>query len=236
VGEAYEGFGSVLVGVPGPDLSFTETRGAMRQMIVPNGEWRELPGQRSEYARTKLISYFMRETKHDWLFLLDSDMRPEKDTLLKLLQHQKGMIGALYLYRGQPPFPCVREDYNPYTIEDWPSQPFFDFPKDAVFKVGAIGFGAMLIHRDVLEVVEPLRWSAAMPIGLDGPLAWAYYGPWRGKLGGGDLVFCDLCKLAGVDIWCDSSAVVPHLTSDYVKLEEYDADMARQSVKDGKRG
>lgn len=227
---------SVLVAVPGPELAFSVTRPAIAQMKAPPGSFRiEKPGHRSEYSRTALIDHFLIETQHSWVYLCDSDMRPEQDTLLRLLEHQKPIMTALYFYRGKPAFPCIREDYDAYKAESWPSRPFIDFPKDAVFKVGAVGFGALLVHRTAFERAAPLFHAVGRAMGLSGQLAWAYFGCYRGRVSGGDLVFADMMKLAGLDLWCDSSVFVPHLTADYLTLEEYDPDLARKSIEEGKR-
>lgn len=230
------GKGTVLVAVPGPELAFSVTRPAIARVKAPPGSFRvDKPGHRSEYARTELIDHFLIETQHEWIFLLDSDMQPEEDTLQRLLEHQKPIITGLYLYRGKPAFPAIRRDYDAYAARGWPSEAFLDFPKDALFRVGAVPFGALLVHRSAFVQAAPVFHGVGRVLGLNGQLPWAYYGAYRGRAGGGDLVFSDLMKIAGLELWCDSSVFVPHLTADYLTLEEYDADAAQLSIEEGKR-
>jgi len=205
-------------------------------MKAPPGSFRlEKVGFRSEYARTALIDHFLIDTQHQWIFLLDSDMKPEEDTLLRLVEHQKPIITALYFYRGKPAFPCIRKDYDAYKAKKWPSEAFLDFPKDALFRVGAVGFGALLVHRTAFERAGPLFHAVGRALGLEGQLPWAHYGCYRGRASGADWAFSDLMKLAGLDLWCDSSVFVPHLTADFLRLEAYDPEAAQLSIEEGKR-
>jgi hypothetical protein len=202
----------------------------------PGSEMIEKSGYRSEYARTWLIQHFLTQTTHEHLFFCDSDMRPEGDTVYRLLEAQKEVVSALYFYRARPAYPCIRKDYDAWTIKQWPSEPFLDFPKDALFKVGGVGFGALLLHRDVFTKALPLFKVLGLGWGLGDQLPWAYYGCYRGIVAGGDFVFADILKLAGIELWCDSSVFVPHLTADYITLDEYDPEKARKSIEEGKRG
>lgn len=220
---------TVFIATPAPDFSYNRTRGSHWRLEAPPGSERwQMSGMRSEYARTTAINHFLIDTKHDYLLLLDSDMDPERDALMRLLEHRKDIVTAFYFFREQPPFPVIREDYDAQG-DEWPSPVFYDFPRDALFRVGSTGFGFLLIHRSVFYGLKPLFVAAGRALGIERGLSWAYYGAWRGEHAGGDLIFCDLCKLAGYDIWCDSSVFVRHLAPGAVGLEHYDPQAARDS-------
>lgn len=219
---------SVLIATPAPDVEYSQTRATQRKLRVPpDSDWWSIVGMRSEYARTTAIDYFLKETKHDHLLLLDADMEPDDDALLRLLEHQQPVTTGLYFYRKHA-YPVIRENYDPTTPAVWPGELFYDYPKDALFEVGSTGFGFLLMHRSIFFDIHPYYVLAGAAMGLKRALPWVYYGCWRGVVSGGDLMFCDLCKIAGFKIWCDSAVFVKHVAPNSIGQEEYDPKKARE--------
>jgi GT2 family glycosyltransferase len=130
------------------------------------------------------------------ILFLDTDMRFPKDTIDRLLAHDKPIVAANYATRRMPvktvafktagSWDCV------YTTED----------KTGLEKVAAVGMGVMLIKREVFETLE-LPWFI---IG---------YSPKTFEFSGEDIFFCRQAQKAGYDIMIDHdlSKQVKHIGS-----------------------
>lgn len=122
------------------------------------------------------------------LLLTDDDMVYPKDTLEKLLAHNKDIIGATYSVRR-----IVDKDTNHLVIE------YLDEKSDTEpFKCKAIGGGMLLIKMDVFKKVEQKWfWYDVHPNGM--------------ILMSNDWWFCRQARKAGYDIYCDPTLLVKHI-------------------------
>lgn len=128
-------------------------------------------------ARNKLTSQFL-QTKAEYLYFVDSDTCPPFDALGRLLAHDRAIVGGWYRTKKPPHHPCVY-DYNQFdpvrkmhfynpreTAPEDESAPVCNLTgcgkrhARKLERVDALGFGSMLIRRDVIEKVqpEPERW------------------------------------------------------------------------------
>lgn len=166
--------------------------------------------------------------KCDYLFWIDSDMRFPPDALMRLLSHQKEVVGAIYNKRV-PPFETLGllKGEKPAKIHDglhealllpggmllvhasvyrkirWPA--YFETYRWEIGQDGLHGFKAMM--RDYFRDVP----SEDVLASLDGTA----FGEWvKDNYGLGehgeafimfseDLNFCRKIRKAGVEIWCD---------------------------------
>lgn len=152
-------------------------------------------GLRSEYARSILLHEFL-EGKSEYAFLVDADVILASHTLPRLLWHRKKMITGLIFARGENSWPIIFEPNQP--LDDWPKRRYFNYPQNTLCEVGACGHSCLLIHRSVLEAMEP---------------PYSQLGPFMGQeLVGSDLRLClKAQKEAGVKLWCDTSIKCGHL-------------------------
>ncbi len=122
-------------------------------------------------ARNGLVEGFL-ASDTEWLFWMDSDMTFPKDTLVELFnvaeQKNAKMVTGIYYQRKGLNFPVLwsrgvptetgvlsgmetkKAEYNKYVGS-------FTFPhpdKQEPFKVHAAGFGCVLVHRSVFEVLD----------------------------------------------------------------------------------
>jgi hypothetical protein len=120
------------------------------------------------------------------LCLIDDDMVPPPDSILRLLLHDVDIVAPLFFRSGEGHEPLVfRFDGN------GAANPILDYPSASCFPVDAVGTGMMLIKRKVLQSIEP---------------PWFFW-PREGQ--GMDMEFCHRAGQAGFKIWCDSSIKVP---------------------------
>lgn len=125
-------------------------------------------------ARNNLTEAFLQSTT-EWLFWMDSDMTFPPDTLEQLLnvaeQKDAKMVTGIYYQRKGMNYPCIwsrgedLEDGTKTGLQSPKSKTnkylgTFVIPhpeKKEPFQVHAAGFGCVLIHRSVFEVL-PRPW------------------------------------------------------------------------------
>lgn len=138
--------------------------------------------QRNNLVKTAL------EVKADYLLFVDADMRFPKDTLLKLMAHDKDIIGVNATTRSEPVKPTAKNiQINEDGSVDW--MPIYSNAKSGIEKADGIGCGVMLIKSKVIE-------------GLEKPYFYFEQLPKEGILGE-DIYFCVKAKDAGFDTWVD---------------------------------
>lgn len=125
------------------------------------------------------------------LLWLDDDHVFNPDLALYLARSaDKDLVSALYYARSGKPFPTsyVRDESDP--------DPYKHFPllgtPERLCEVDAVGLGACLMRRDVLDRV-PEPWFT-----LD-------------YRGGEDIAFCVAAKAHGVRVWVDGRYVLGHI-------------------------
>lgn len=152
------------------------------------------------YSRNLIVEAMLNLDKTDYLFFLDSDMMFHEDVLMRLLEHDKDIIGALAFKRTEPHIPCImkkRED-GYHNIVQYPQ---------GLFEIDAIGMAGTLIKREVLEKMTKPYFH------FDNGL-------------GEDMNFCKEAQAKGFRIWTDSTIKMGHITQktitekDYIKCAE----------------
>lgn len=135
------------------------------------------------------------------LLFLDDDHEFSNDLFYKLLSHNKDVVGAL-AFRRLPPFsPCVfswsthRENGKLVVVE----RP--DWIKTGLRRVDAMGFSAVLIRMAIFEKLGPPPWFKFDEVGED-------------------LTFCDKCAQSGVELYCDTDLIAPHINDEGVGCDE----------------
>lgn len=94
----------------------------------------------AKYALSKNVDYLM------WL---DSDMHFPRDTVNRLLEHNKDIVAATYSTRIKPQRSVAFVDENDHDKRL--------IVKTGLHKVYAVGTGCMLVHRKVFETL-PQPW------------------------------------------------------------------------------
>ncbi len=219
--------GSIFVGMPRERVlipKFVDNRDAMLANLRDSGRgtgYYQHEGHRVDRNRDHICNHFLKNTKAEWLLMIDTDMEHPLDLGQRLSAWGKPIVGGLYFHRGQSHDPFVfkqgevalgsdifgRKKQQWYPLRD----EVYDFlienkvpNKDGATVIGkpgelglmecdAVATGAILIHRSVLEHMEA---------------PWFEYRP-----GGNseDLVFCMEAKDDyGIPVHCDLSTISGH--------------------------
>jgi hypothetical protein len=152
-----------------------------------------------DQARNKMVD---QAVKHgiDYILFLDDDHVHPHDLFMRLISHNKDVVGALCFRRQEPFGPCV---FRWQTSEENGNLMVYERPElinKGLQKVDAIGFGAVLIKTSVFAKLGPPPWFKFDEVGED-------------------LHFCDLCAKAGIEIFCDTDLVSPHINDDGIQVD-----------------
>ena len=145
---------------------------------------------RNDLARAGLTQTDPHYNKPYTHFLwLDDDHVFNPEMLEHLLSHDVDMVSALYFQRTAPHYPVayIKDD----TPDKYKHYPLIDVP-NALIQVDAVGFGACLMKREVLEAV-PEPWFT-----LD-------------YRAGEDIAFCVHAKENGIKIYLDGQYKLGHV-------------------------
>ncbi len=119
------------------------------------------------------------------IFCVDDDMVYEKDTVERLLAHDKDIVGAKYANRRGNGEVIAYLDFKGET------------PKE-LFECGALGGGCVLIKMDVFKKVsQPWFWYEIAPTGA---VTMSH-----------DWYFCKKAREAGYSIFCDPTVKPGHI-------------------------
>ena len=145
---------------------------------------------------------------YERILWLDSDMEfpPELlEVLSKDLDEGREFVGGLYFTRREPYHPVIYDQITAQRkgYEIIPNANVYkEYPKDSIFKVSAIGFGAVLMTTELLTKVAKECGS-----------------PFERITGfGEDLSFCIRAAYVGAELWCDGRVKLNHVG--YVSISE----------------
>jgi hypothetical protein len=147
--------GSTYIGVVGGDLEYGVCRDSITKMLrnPDDAAPRYVRATKGYEARQMHLNSFI-ESKHDYLLMLDHDMIYAPETLERLRGHGLPYVTGAYMRRQfEPVMAPVWFDYNPRGL--WPHQPATTVP-DKLTKVGASGWGCILVHREVILAVRDI--------------------------------------------------------------------------------
>lgn len=146
------------------------------------------------------------------IFFLDSDSRPDKDCLVRLLEADKDFVAAPMVQQGYPHLTNVFTKVHGENFEAWRIGRHFHEPDVLMGKImecDAHGFGGVLLKREVFDDIRP---------------------PWFNRIAhfifpvknyGHDISFCIRAKEAGIPIFTHFGAKVRHATVSYLWLDNH---------------
>lgn len=117
-----------------------------RNLIIP-GACMGLTGMPFDMARNAACMRAL-EVGATHIYFIDSDVVAPRDTILRLLAHNKPLISGVYCRRSPPHGVPVMLKNGKWVT---------DLPKNKIIDVDVCGAGCLLIRRDVLERMKPQR-------------------------------------------------------------------------------
>jgi len=180
----------------------------------------------ADVARNDII----RQLEKDWLFFMDSDQTFHPQTLRKLMSWDLPVVSGLYFKSPGNPVPhCYKYAYQETTgpikdahfyesIIDPIAQFLFKHTdkikqneavvlpskKEDLIECDGVGGGCLLIHRQVLDAIEP---------------PWFEYN--KGTFVGEDFYFCRKVEAAGFKIFVDPGVICGHKMKGFIGAEHF---------------
>lgn len=137
---------NVLVGILHTDLTSIAWALGFRNLVIP-GQVMVVAGMPYDMARNTIAMRCL-EGGFSHCFMLDSDVIPPADAVLRLLKHDKPLISGMYCRRSPPISLPVMMRNGQWVTE---------FKRGSVIEVDVVGAGCLLIRRDVLERMPAQR-------------------------------------------------------------------------------
>ena len=181
----------IVVGIPTRDHVFSEFALSLRLMRFP-------PNSQVLYGLNKTVGIDVARNEivekapadADYVLFLDDDLLVPPDAVMKLISHGKDIASALYFSSNPPFFPHAYKSDGKGKCDS-----IYDYPKDSLIEVDAVGAGALLVKRGVFEKLgAPYFQHAVQKQDL-----------------GEDFYFCRKAQEAGFRIFCDTSIKCTHM-------------------------
>jgi len=156
-------------------------------------------GSLVDVNRNEIVKLMLNHpAKFTHLCFVDSDMVFSSDTIVKLAERNKPVVGAL-CYQRIAPFAAVTFDRKEVSATESKFEKTVAKPDaTGLAQVAGCGTGLVLIERSVFEKIPPpwfkIEWNAA--------------GQHRGE----DLYFSELCHQHQIPIFVDTTVSAGHLT------------------------
>jgi hypothetical protein len=203
-----------------------------RHMVQEDGGFITLStGPRIAEARNQLVDIFAeKHRKAEWLLMLDSDMTFHPSLLETLIAAadpvERPIVGGLCFAGGKmnDPYPTV---YKAIQVEDGDTsyaniERVYDYPRNAMVRVGATGGACLLMHRQALAAIGEKHRS--LPNGLQNPYPWfaeGVVGP-KGEPWGEDIVFCLRALQLGIPVYVHTGVQLGHRKTHTIDEVYYD--------------
>jgi GT2 family glycosyltransferase len=211
-------FEKICIGIPHTGTFPWQTVMGILALEVPRGFKivYHLIGSCLVYDARDKIANFAIDNDCKYTLMLDSDMVPPKDMLLKmtaLLETKKeiGLVTGMATKRTPPFQPCVytKLEYDMKTQKPRLESPI-EFPDEGLMAVAGVGMACCMIRTDIFREVKK---QEVAKMGLFYPL------PNLGE----DLSFCLVARKLGLKMIADLSLHVGHVASMPVGIAEYRA-------------
>lgn len=152
------------------------------------------------YNRNQIVKRFLERPQYDYLVMIDSDIVPPPD-FLKLIDFEKDIISPVcFAFTKKNIFPLVlkKSKHKTTGFKYHPYESIHPSKWKGLIEVDAVGTGAIILSRKVLEAVPyPFK---------------NIYDKTGEKQIGLDLNFCREAKLKGFKVFCHTDYLSSHHT------------------------
>lgn len=155
--------------------------------------------------RNEMVVDFLDEPDNEWLYMNDDDVVPPTDILDMVAYGEPVVSGTVCIKKKSVPQPLILKEFGNTYRQVNMSEYMDEKREDGLIEVDGVGTGCLLIHRSVLEGMEP-PW-----------FRFQYDDLGRLKLGE-DFFFSRKLKEAGVSMFVSTSHLCRHYKT--VELSE----------------
>ena len=190
----------ILIAIPTNKNIEAQTFKSIYDLIIPEGyevDFQYFWGYQVDQVRN-LIAHWIVNGGYDYLFAVDSDISFEKDTLVRLLSHNKDIVSGIYIQRipGTHIIEVMRK--NPHggvTHVDWN-----DIKGQGLVPIDGCGFGCVLVKGEVFRAIPYPHFVYHSAIDHKHTLS-------------EDVHFCNQARDRGFTLWADTDVICEHTGS-----------------------
>ena len=197
----------ILIGIPTAKNIESETFKAVYDLEIPDGyeaEFQCFYGYNIDQVRNLIAHWTV--NAFDYLFSVDSDIAFEKDTLKKLLAHNKDVVSGLYIQRK--PGQHILEIYEPNNTGGVSNMPYEKLKDRGLTEIAGCGFGCVLVKREVFAEVGYPQFEYHSAIDHAHTIS-------------EDNDFCRKARNKGFKIWADPSIKCRHIGSHTFQVDDH---------------
>ena len=145
-----------------------------------------------DVSRNLIVEHAL-EIGYDYILWVDSDMILPKDTLLKLMAHNKDIVSGVYSYKVLHAENCVAKRFIPTEEDTYEDISIKEIREtNGLIEIDGIGFGCVLTKVSIFKDIEKPYFK---------------YEPDMGE----DIYFCRKAQKAGYKIYLDTSILAGHV-------------------------
>jgi len=187
----------ILIGIPTAKNIETDTFKSIYDLEIPDGyeaDFQYFYGYNIDQVRNLIAHWTV--GGYEYLFSVDSDIAFERDTLKKLLAHDKDVVSGLYIQRkvGQHTLE-IYEDNGRGGVSNMPYERLKD---RGLTQIAGCGFGCVLVKKAVFESVGYPQFEYHSAINHANTIS-------------EDVDFCRKVLAKGFTIWADPSIQCRHI-------------------------
>jgi FkbM family methyltransferase len=182
-----------------------DTFKSIYDMDVPDGyqtEFQYFYGYSIDQIRNLIAHWAL---NYDYLFSIDSDIAFERDTLKKMLAHDRDMVSGLYIQRK----------FGEHTLELYEHNgrggvaniPYEKIKGRGLVEIAGCGFGCVLVKTDVIRAIEYPQFKYHSAIDHAHTIS-------------EDTDFCTKALAKGFRIWADTSIKCRHIGSHTFQIDD----------------
>jgi hypothetical protein len=197
-----------------------------RRIVDGGGRLAIQAGSNLSAPRNSLVRRFLEYGKAEWMWMVDSDMTFQPDTVERLLEHadpeKAPIVGGLCFgfddkANIQPTlFGLLGDESSPQVIR------YHEWPPDAMFQVAATGAACLLIHKSVFERIR----DAEIPSrrgrrGFNDAYPWFQEVEHDGTPVSEDITFCWRAGLLGIPVYVNTGVQLGHIKHRELTVDAY---------------
>lgn len=194
----------ILIAIPTAKNIEAATFKSIYDLIIPDGfeaTFQYFYGYQVDQVRNLIADWVVKG--YDYLFAVDSDIAFPSDTLVRLLNHDKDIVSAIY--RQRVPEKQILEIFEKNDRGGFTHIPYENLLNAGLMEVGACGFGCALIKKKVMVDIGYPQFQYRSALNHNDTFS-------------EDLDFCRKASLKGFKIYADTTILCEHIGSFVFKV------------------
>lgn len=198
-----------------------------RRIVDGGGRLSYQAGANLSGPRNEVVKKFLDYERADWLFMVDSDMVFQPDTVERLLEHadpdKAPIVGGLCFAlndAGDIVPTLYGLDGDPDDLENLQNVRFEVWPMDTMYQVVATGAACMLVHRSVFEKMRDFDHPSGRK-GFNDAFPWFQELEHAGRPVSEDIAFCWRAGLMQIPVYVNTAVQIGHIKDRLLTMESY---------------